>query len=140
MRNKPGLIWQAESGSLLMDEIGEMPLELQPKLLRILQERIYRPVGSEAPQEVDFRLICSTNRDPLEAVGEGKLRDDLYYRISTVEIRVPPLRERHEDIPQLVEHFVRVFAKKYGRLVPMILRCIEFPLLARHRPRIAKCD
>ncbi|HMV82804.1 MAG TPA: sigma-54 dependent transcriptional regulator [Blastocatellia bacterium] len=119
-RNKPGLIGQAEGGSLLMDEIGEMPLELQPKLLRILQERVYTPVGSESPQEVDFRLICATNRDPLEAVSEGKLRDDLYYRINTVEIRVPPLRERREDIPQLAEHFVRVFAEKYGRPVPTI--------------------
>lgn len=113
--DKTGLINRAEGGSLLLDEIAEMPVELQPKLLRVLQERTYYRLGSEKAQEADFRLISSTNRDPLDAVREGRLREDLYYRINTIEIRLPPLRERVEDIQHLAEHFLREFAKKYQR-------------------------
>ena len=113
--DKTGLISRAEGGSLLLDEIAEMPVELQPKLLRVLQERAYYRLGSEKAQEADFRLISATNRDPLDAVREGKLREDLYYRINTIEIRLPPLRERVEDIQHLAEHFLREFAKKYQR-------------------------
>jgi two-component system, NtrC family, response regulator PilR len=115
--DKIGLIGQAKGGSLLLDEIGEMPLELQPKLLRVLQERVYTRIGSEKPQEADFRLITATNRDPLEAVREGRLREDLYYRINTILIPVPPLRERAEDVQKLAEHFLKVFAVKYRRPV-----------------------
>lgn len=111
--DKMGYIGQANGGSLLLDEIGEMPVELQPKLLRVLQERVYYRVGSDRPQEVDFRLICSTNRNPLEAIAEGSLREDLYYRINTIEIKIPPLRERMEDIPILAEHFLQIYADKY---------------------------
>lgn len=115
INDKIGLIAQAESGSLLLDEIGEMPLELQPKILRVLQERIFTRIGSTKPQEADFRLICATNRDPHEAIKEGKLREDLYYRISTITIRVPPLRERAEDLQLLAEHFRELYSKKYNR-------------------------
>lgn len=111
--DKTGYIGQANGGSILLDEIGEMPVELQPKLLRVLQERVYYRVGSDRPQEVDFRLICSTNRNPLEAIQDGSLREDLYYRINTIEIKIPPLRERMEDIPILAEHFLRMYAEKY---------------------------
>lgn len=111
--DKMGYIGQANGGSILLDEIGEMPVELQPKLLRVLQERVYYRVGSDRPQEVDFRLICSTNRNPLEAIQDGSLREDLYYRINTIEIKIPPLRERMEDIPILAEHFLRMYAEKY---------------------------
>ncbi|MBP6823211.1 MAG: sigma-54-dependent Fis family transcriptional regulator [Acidobacteria bacterium] len=114
-RDKEGLIAQARGGSLLMDEIGEMPLELQPKLLRVLQERVYTPVGSDKPLASDFRLICATNRNPLDAIREGLLREDLYYRINTIEIHVPPLRERSEDVQRLAEHFLDVFSEKYER-------------------------
>ncbi len=114
---KTGLIGQANGGSLLMDEIGEMPTELQPKLLRVLQERVYFRLGSEKAQEVDFRLIAATNRDPMEALRDGSLREDLYYRINTIEIHVPPLRERAEDIQNLADYFLRTFAEKYNRLV-----------------------
>ncbi len=114
-RDKEGLIARANGGSLLLDEIAEMPLELQPKLLRALQERIYYRLGSEKPVEVDFRLICSTNRNPPEAVRSGMLREDLYYRISTITIEVPPLRERAEDIQVLADHFLKSFAQKYTR-------------------------
>jgi DNA-binding NtrC family response regulator len=116
-RDKEGLIARANGGSLLLDEIAEMPLELQPKLLRALQERVYYRLGSERPVEVDFRLICSTNRNPPEAVRNGQLREDLYYRVSTITIEVPPLRERAEDIQLLADHFLRKFSNKYGKPV-----------------------
>lgn len=113
--DKVGFIGQASGGSLLLDEIGEMPIDLQPKLLRVLQEKVFYRVGSDKPQEADFRLICSTNRDPFEAIKDGNLREDLYYRINTIEIRIPPLRERMEDVPMLAEHFLEVYADKYNR-------------------------
>ncbi|MGH9841894.1 MAG: sigma-54-dependent transcriptional regulator [Blastocatellia bacterium] len=117
---KAGLIARTSGGSLLLDEIGEMPLELQPKLLRVLQERVYYRIGSEKPMEAKFRLIASTNRNPLEAIQAGHLRDDLYYRINTIEIHVPPLRERAEDIQSLAEHFLRHYAEKYQRAIHAI--------------------
>ncbi|MBS1797008.1 MAG: sigma-54-dependent Fis family transcriptional regulator [Acidobacteria bacterium] len=111
--DKSGFIGQANSGSLLLDEIAEMPIELQPKLLRVLQERVYYRVGSDKPQEVDFRLISATNRQPFEAIQDGNLREDLYYRINTIEIKIPPLRDRMEDVPMLAEHFLEMYAEKY---------------------------
>lgn len=111
--DKVGFIGQANGGSLLLDEIGEMPADLQPKLLRVLQEKVYYRVGSDKPQEADFRLISSTNRDPFESIKDGNLREDLYYRINTIEIRIPPLRERMEDVPMLAEHFLQIYAEKY---------------------------
>src|SRR5215510_2572577 len=113
--DKMGLIGQAAGGSLLLDEIAEMPIELQPKLLRVLQERVYYRVGSEKALEADFRLISATNRNPLDAIREGNLREDLYYRINTIEIQVPPLRDRAEDVQHLAEHFLRIYAEKYNR-------------------------
>jgi transcriptional regulator with PAS, ATPase and Fis domain len=113
--DKEGFIGQANGGSLLLDEIGEMPVDLQPKLLRVLQEKVFYRVGSEKPQEVDFRLITSTNRDPFDAIKDGNLREDLYYRINTIEITIPPLRERMEDIPMLAEHFLNIYGEKYKR-------------------------
>jgi DNA-binding NtrC family response regulator len=113
--DKEGLVQHAAGGSLLLDEIAEMPVELQPKLLRVLQERSYRKIGSEKTYSVDFRLICSTNRMPADAIREGLLRDDLFYRISTITIHVPPLRERSEDIQLLTEHFLKMYAQKYDR-------------------------
>src|SRR3989449_7340008 len=115
--DKEGLVQHAAGGSLLLDEIAEMPVELQPKLLRVLQERSYRKIGSEKTYTVDFRLICSTNRLPADAIREGLLRDDLFYRISTITIHVPPLRERNEDIQLLTEHFLHMYAQKYERAI-----------------------
>src|SRR3954466_183011 len=114
---KDGLIQHAEGGSLLLDEIAEMPVELQPKLLRVLQERSYRKLGSEKTYPVDFRLISSTNRLPADAIRDGALRDDLFYRISTITIHVPPLRERSEDTQLLAEHFLKMYARKYQRQI-----------------------
>lgn len=113
--DKEGLVQHAAGGSLLLDEIAEMPVELQPKLLRVLQERSYRKIGSEKTYAVDFRLISSTNRPPAETIRDGLLRDDLFYRISTITIHVPPLRERSEDIQLLTEHFLHMYAHKYER-------------------------
>ncbi|HEY0003309.1 MAG TPA: sigma-54 dependent transcriptional regulator [Pyrinomonadaceae bacterium] len=113
--DKEGLVQHAAGGSLMLDEIAEMPVELQPKLLRVLQERSYRKIGSERTIPVDFRLISSTNRPPADAIRDGLLRDDLFYRISTITIHVPPLRERNEDIQLLTDHFLKVYAQKYER-------------------------
>lgn len=115
--DKIGLIGRAAGGSLLLDEISEMPLELQPKLLRVLQERVYYRVGSEKPLSADFRLISATNRNPFDAIRDGHLREDLYYRLNTIEMHVPPLRERIEDIPHLADHFLRRYADRYQRPV-----------------------
>lgn len=113
--DKVGFIGQANGGSLLLDEIGEMPIDLQPKLLRFLQEKVYYRVGSDKPQTADFRLITATNRDPFDAIKDGNLREDLYYRINTIEIKIPPLRDRIEDVPMLAEHFLRMYAEKYTK-------------------------
>ncbi len=113
--DKDGLVQHAAGGSLLLDEIAEMPVELQPKLLRVLQERSYRKVGSEKTYPADFRLISSTNRPPADAIRDGMLRDDLFYRISTITIHVPPLRERTEDTQLLSDHFLKLYARKYQR-------------------------
>ncbi len=113
--DKVGFIGQADGGSLLLDEIGEMPVDLQPKLLRLLQEKVYYRVGSDKAQTADFRLICATNRDPFDAIKDGNLREDLYYRINTIEIKIPPLRDRMEDVPMLAEHFLKLYAEKYDK-------------------------
>jgi DNA-binding NtrC family response regulator len=132
--DKDGLIQHAAGGSLLLDEIAEMPVELQPKLLRVLQERSYRKIGSEKTYAVDFRLISSTNRLPADAIRDGLLRDDLFYRISTITIHVPPLRERTEDIQLLAEHFFRMYARKYQRNVTGISQAAYQRLFAHAWP------
>lgn len=113
--DKEGLVQHAVGGSLMLDEIAEMPVGLQPKLLRVLQEGSYRKIGSDTSDLVDFRLISSTNRPPADAIRDGLLRDDLFYRISTITIHVPPLRERNEDIQLLTNHFLQLYAAKYQR-------------------------
>jgi DNA-binding NtrC family response regulator len=115
--DKEGLFEMAEGGSLLLDEIGEMPSYLQTKLLRVLQEREYRPIGSDRIVHVDFRLICATNIDLDMALREGKLREDLYFRINTITLKVSPLRERTEDIPLLCEHFLDKFCQRYQKTI-----------------------
>jgi DNA-binding NtrC family response regulator len=112
-----GLFRAADGGTLFLDEITEMSADTQSKLLRAIQERAIRPVGSTREQAVDVRLIASTNRDPQAAVVDGHLRQDLYYRLQAAVIAVPPLRERREDIPLLVEHFIARFNQDLGRTV-----------------------
>ena len=137
--DKTGLMEQAHGGTLLLDEIGEMPQSLQAKLLRVLQERHVTPVGGTRLVQLDFRLICATNTDLQAAMAQGRFREDLYFRINTIAVSLPPLRERLEDIPLLANHFVRKFARQYARPVnchsPGCLRSLDPPPLARERAR-----
>jgi DNA-binding NtrC family response regulator len=130
-RDKRGLVEATQGGTLLLDEIAEMPVHLQTKLLRVLQERRLRRLGDEHEIEVDFRLVAATNRNTLEAVKEGALRKDLYFRISTIKIEVPPLRERPDDLAVLAEHFLRRYAEKYGKPVRDI-SAETFAILSRY--------
>ena len=130
--DKEGLFEMAEGGSLLLDEIGEMPSYLQTKLLRVLQQREYRPIGSDRLVQVHFRLVCATNVDVDLALREGRLREDLYFRINTITLRVPPLRERTEDIPLLCDHFIEKFRHRYQRSVRTIAPA-AYHLLIRNR-------
>ncbi|MEJ2635438.1 MAG: sigma-54 dependent transcriptional regulator [Calditrichia bacterium] len=119
----------ASGGTLFLDEIGNLPLALQAKLLTVLQSRQVIRVGSNKPRPIDIRLICATNLPIYEMVNQNKFRQDLLYRINTVEIHIPPLRERIEDVPLLVEHFLGIYAKKYNkprkRLAPATLKKLE---------------
>ena len=118
--NKKGLIEIAEKGTIFLDEIGEMSPQVQVKLLRVLQERKFRRLGGTDEVDADIRIIAATNRDLSKMVSEGKFREDLFYRINVIPIRLPPLRERREDIPQLAGHFVNRFAKQMGKPVTAI--------------------
>jgi DNA-binding NtrC family response regulator len=120
IQDQRGLFEQANGGSLMLDEIGEMPSYLQTKLLRVLQERAFRAVGSERVVQLDIRLICATNVDVQKAVKEQKLREDLLFRINTISLRIPPLRERRDDLPALCEHFLEKFRKRHERDVTRI--------------------
>jgi DNA-binding NtrC family response regulator len=110
-----GVFRAAEGGIVFLDEVGEMPMELQPKLLRALQQNEVTPVGSSIPTQVDVQILAATNRELEVEVAEGRFREDLFYRMNMVELRVPPLRQRVDDIPHFVEFFAQKFAAKYGR-------------------------
>jgi DNA-binding NtrC family response regulator len=120
-----GFFAQADRGTLVLDEIGELPLTIQTKLLRALQEGEIQPVGSGRPERVDVRIVASTHRDLEAEVRAGRFRDDLYYRLAVVELVVPPLRDRREDIPELATVFARRYAERFGtddvRLSPALL-------------------
>lgn len=120
VRDRIGRFELADGGTLLLDEIGEIPLELQSKLLRVLQEGQYERVGEERTRRVDVRVVAATNRNLVAEVEAGRFRGDLYYRLSVFPITVPPLRERREDIPPLVAHFIGRAAKRLGCKVPRL--------------------
>jgi transcriptional regulator with PAS, ATPase and Fis domain len=116
-RDKIGLLELANGGTLFLDEIGDMPLSTQAKLLRVLQNQEVLPVGSLAVRKVDVRVVAATHRDLRTAIAEGKFREDLYYRLSMVELRVPPLKERPDDIPLLTRHFVQKFSREFDKQI-----------------------
>ncbi len=113
--DRRGLFLEADGGSILLDEIGDMPLALQAKLLRVLQEREVHPLGASAPVPVDARVIASTNREIEALCAEGRFRQDLYYRLNVITVRVPPLRERPDDLAPLVAHFLARHGRRLGR-------------------------
>jgi len=117
VKRRQGIFQRTHNGSLLLDEIGEMPYNLQSKLLRVLQDGSFRPVGSNKEQKVDVRIICSTNQELDSLIDEGRFRQDLYYRLETFSISVPPLRERKDDIPLLAAHFLNRFCLQTGKKI-----------------------
>jgi len=120
MNDFPGMIAAAHGSTLFLDEISDMPIDLQTRFLRVLQEREYRPLGSTRTLKADFRMIAATNRPIAKALADNQLRTDLYYRLNTFQIEVPPLRERKQDIPPLVKFFVKQFAQQLGKSEPEV--------------------
>jgi len=114
-KDKKGKLTVAEKGTVFFDEIGELPMSTQVKLLRLLQQREYEPVGSTVPVKADIRIVAATNRDLKELVAQGKFRDDLYFRLAVVKFELPALKERREDIPYLVDHFINKYNAQRGK-------------------------
>ena len=128
-RERAGKFEAAHGGTLFLDEIGELPLELQPKLLRAIQQRRITPLGSNHELEVDLRLVAATSRDLEQDVGLGRFREDLYYRLAVVPLAMPPLRERREDIPRLIEYFVDRAVQRHERARPRLSSAVMRRLL-----------
>jgi len=134
VRDKPGRFQLAEKGTLFLDEIGELPLHLQAKILRALQERVVEPLGSVRGEKVDVRLLAATNKNLDQEIRSGKFRQDLYFRLNVLEIRIPSLRERLEDLPLLVNHFIRVLGEKNRKQIRGVDRSFLEALNKYHWP------
>jgi DNA-binding NtrC family response regulator len=133
-RDKKGFFELARGGTLFLDEVGEMPLGLQAKLLRVLESGAFLPIGADREQKADVRVVAATNANLEEKIGDGRFRQDLYYRLARFTVRTPPLRERREDVPLLAEHFLRMFALEMTREPPRLgdaavsaLQAYDFP-------------
>jgi formate hydrogenlyase transcriptional activator len=131
---RTGRFQSADCGTIFLDEIGDLPLELQPKLLRVLQEQEVEPLGGTRPVRVNVRIIAATNQDLEAMVEERKFRADLYYRLNIFPITLPPLREREEDIPLLVAHFVRKFSERVGKSIDCVPDDVMEALQRHHWP------
>ena len=131
IKDKKGKLAAAEGGTVLFDEIGDLPLPTQVKLLRLLQEREYEPLGSISPVKTDIRIITATNRDLKKLVAQAKFRDDLYFRLAVVKLELPSLKDKREDIPPLVDHFIRRFNAKTGKKIISVSPDV-MSLLMRH--------
>jgi formate hydrogenlyase transcriptional activator len=134
INSKIGRLELADQGTLFLDEVGDIPLEIQPKLLRVLQEQEFERLGSTHTRKVNVRLVAATNRDLEEMVANREFRSDLYYRLHVFPIRIPPLRERKEDIPLLVSYFVERFAKQMQKRIDRIPGAVMKALTACHWP------
>jgi two-component system response regulator PilR (NtrC family) len=132
--DKQGLFDAAHNGTLLLDEVADLPVPMQVKLLRVLQERKVKPVGGVSEHEVDVRIVAATNRDLETEVEKGTFRQDLFYRLNVIQIRLPPLRERREDLPILVDHFIRKFSAEHGRNVVGALPEVMSAVMGYHFP------
>lgn len=131
---KAGRLELADRGTMFLDEVGDLPLELQPKLLRALQERAYERVGSARTRNVDVRLVAATNRDLEQMMAEKQFRSDLYYRLNVFPIHIPPLRERREDIPLLVRYFTQKYARRMGKHIETVPAATMQKLMRWHWP------
>jgi two-component system response regulator HydG len=131
---RTGLFRQAHQGTIFLDEIAELDLEVQGKLLRVIQEGEVRPVGLDRPIEVDVRIISATHRDLTEEVEAGRFREDLYYRLNVVRIELPPLSDRPEDVEPLIDHFVAKYAERFGIENPQLTAPARRRLLSRAYP------
>jgi transcriptional regulator with PAS, ATPase and Fis domain len=130
-KGKKGFFEEAHGGTLLLDEVADLPLDVQAKLLRVLEEKEFYPVGDSQPKKADVRVIAATNQPLEKLIDNGKFRQDLYFRLATIAIDIKPLRERQEDIPLLVNYFLEMFNKKYGKKFEKISQGAE-DILLRH--------
>jgi len=131
---RAGRLELADRGTLFLDEVGDLPLELQPKLLRTLQEHTFERLGSARTKNVDVRLVAATNCDLEKMMADKQFRGDLYYRLNVFPIRIPPLRERREDIPLLVKHFTQKYARRMGKQIDTIPESMMQKLMRWHWP------
>lgn len=133
-RDKKGLFAQAHGGTFFLDEISEMSMNMQAKLLRVLEEKMVHPIGARAPIQVDARILAASNKNLEEEVQKGRFRPDLFYRIHVIAIQLPPLRERKEDIPLLVRHFLKKYSKQAGKKISGFSASASRKLLRHHWP------